>query len=216
MHVIRDVDLYSVALLSDLKGLPQDQTISNGVADWDRTAGTGNGYSEGQGDLLRAAGLLLHANFSGKPEDFALPLTDSDEVYQRFMGLLESNNLDQQRPSKDLLLAGQLVHMAGWVEKDEQRQEHLFAAAVAVYDRIYNDPNAVWIDRLTAGQYRADIYFEWLSQEMRESVKYQDLEHLDSLRDLALALLKEMAADLQQAGRLVNQADERQEAVGGV
>lgn len=215
-YVIRGAEPHNIELYTDIfTDEPQDQTIANAVAEWDRSVGTFNSYREGQGDLLRGAGLLLHANFSGDPEEFSFPSTASCEVYERFMSLFGNNSLKQQKPTPDLLLAGQLVHKAGLIEANPDRREHLLAASQSVYDRIYNDPDAVWIDRLTAGQYRSDIHFEWLAEEMREAVKYQDTSYLADLRDLAIDLIRESATDFQQAGRLLDRAKESQEAVGG-
>ncbi|HUP26680.1 MAG TPA: hypothetical protein VM124_03495 [Candidatus Limnocylindrales bacterium] len=215
-HVIREVNPHCVAIMPDMQvHEPQAQTISNAVAEWDRSAGSLNHYGDGQGDLLRGAGLLLHANHIGDHDSFGLPDTESSEVYVRFMSLFGNNSLEQQAPTRDLLLAGQLIHKAGWVEDKADRQGQLFAAAVSVYDRIYKDPNAAWIDRLIAGQYRSDIYFDWLAEEMREAVKYQDKSHLEDLQAIAMDLIRESAADLQQTGRLLASANALEAPVGG-
>ena len=215
-QVIRGADAAHIELEPDMQTHePQEATISNAVAEWDRTTDSFNPMNEGQGDLLRAAGLLMQANFSGHPEKFGLPSTESDEVYERFASLFGNNDLALQRPTNELLLTGQLIHKAGWIEKDENRQEQLFCMAISTYDRIYADQAAEWSDRLLASQYRADIYFHWLDQDIRSAIAIGDRDAVEASKALAVELLKEQLADLRQMGRFVEAADNSTDGAEG-
>ena len=214
-NVVRGAELADTELMPDIcTGEPQELNISNAIAEWDRSAGTFNKYREGQGDLLRAAGLLLYSNFAGDPESFSMTGSDSDQVYDQFAALTENNSWESQRPTADLLLAGQLIHKAAWIEADPSRQEHLFKTAVAAYDRLYNDPDAKWSDRLQAGQFKADIHFQWLDQDIYEAAASGDHEALKAYQDMAFQLLSEQVVDLQKIGELVDLANKQGEVDG--
>ncbi len=215
-RVVCDGQLPDFELMPDMRtGKPQEATISNAVAAWDQAIGSFNAYHEGQPDLLRAAGLLLYANYSGDPEDFIMTGSDSEHVSEQFMTLVGKNSWELQKPTKDLLLAGQLIHKAAWVEQEPSARETLFVTAVLAYDRLYDDTTAEWTDRLLASQYRADIRFEWLDQDLRAAKLAGDNEWLQSLQELAIELLEEQLVDLQEIGRQVKLADARDALTGG-
>lgn len=207
-HVIRENDPLRVALMPHIiTREPQDPTISNSVAEWDRTLGTLNPLTDCQPDLVRAAGLLMRANFLGAPEDFQLPGTSSEHVNARFADLVLRNPWKHQGANEDLLLTAQLIHKAALLEPNETRREEMLEIAVSAYNRLYKDRSADWQNRLLAGQYQADIYFYWLGQEMRQARDDGDLHHFEELRGTAIELLQEQITDLRQIGRLLNLTD---------
>lgn len=215
-HVIQEADPFSVALMPDmLTNQPQEPTVSNGVSEWYRSLGSFNALGDARGDLLRGAGLLLHANFVGAADGFRFPTTESDNVYDRFKDIVASNPLEHQKPSRDLLLTAQLVHTAAWAEADPEVQNDLFVTAERIYDFIRRSKKAEWVDRLLAGQYRSDIRFHWLGEEMREAVRYGDQEALDRVQTVATALLRQQAADLHQASTLLGMANKQEASFGG-
>lgn len=213
--VVRGAELTDIELLPDIcTGEPQEVNIGNAIAEWDRSAGTFNKYQGGQSDLLRAAGLLLYNNFADDPESFNMTGSDSDQVYDQFVTLTDNNSWESQKGTADLLLAGQLIHKAAWLEPDPLCQEHLFTTAIAAYEQLYNDPEAKWSDRLQAGQFRADIRFQQLDQEIHEAGSNGDREALRDYQDIAFKLLSEQVADLQKTGELVDLANELGEVDG--
>lgn len=188
---------------------PSERTIEGTIERWDRAQGTFNHMEGGQGDMLRAAGLLLKDNFTGTPGEFGVTRRGEDSVYGAFSDLLDNIDLSEQAPTPTLLLAGELIHKAAWTEPDAKRQQRLFDGAEAIYTRIYEDPKAPWQDhKFRAGQYRSDIRFHVLSAQIREAVAGGDIiGKVSNLRREAMDMLREQIGDMNEMRLLALKAD---------
>lgn len=205
-NVVHGADLTSVSLMPDIfSGGEQLSTLANGVEEWDRSLGSLNRLGGAQGDMLRAAGLLLRDNFMGNPGDFQLPSEGSDRVDARFIDLLSRNFWELQTPNRHLLLIGQLIHKAAWLETNPIKQDELFEWSVEAYSRLFADNAAPDLVRLMAGQYQADIYHEWLRQELAESLIGDSGICPEDIQDTVADLLGEQIASLRVMAKLANE-----------
>lgn len=218
-HAIRGANPYMVELMPDMRTRePQEHTLPLAIKEWYQSVGVYAHFDEeGQDDLLLAANILLYGNFGSKPRDFGMLNPDSSSIYDQFAGQLAHIAVIQgQRPRPELLLAAQMIHDAGWSSRDPVRRTYLFARAEQMYERIYNEDKALWADRLTAGQYLADIHFYRLGQEIQVAVKANDSERVVVLQDKAMDHLATSVKELRQARRCASHATRTGKPNGGL
>lgn len=206
---IRDPNLDAlVAMPEVLREQPQD--IPHVVATWDRATGSFNHMAQGQGDLLRGAGLLLQANRRRSAKgDFLYPEGEPEDVLAAFASIFEQNGLDDQAPTPAMLLMGQLIHKAGWAETDPKRQKTLFGMAEKVYTKLYKargtdiDPET----HFRAGEYLADIKFHNLAQRYRQAERGHDTNQLHQIKADMKQLQLNQLMDLELMGGYAQNAE---------
>lgn len=209
--VVRDLDTTAAQALSQVR--PEaGNSVSEAVQTWDRMLGTFNHMEEGEGDMLRAAGLVLSDNVVKNAKDEFIPASgEPGTVYDAFVSMFENNKMEDQKSTPALLTAGQLVHKAGWVEKDPYKQTHLFDIADKIYSRIYEDASLPWQDhKFLAGQLRADIRFHAIGRNFR-SLAPGNVAARNDLAQRAVGLMREQIGNLMRMSQLMNKVKTPQE-----
>ena len=168
---------------------------------WDESLGNFNAMQDGQGDLLRAAGLLLGNNVTPEMNKTGGVVSEPNPstVYKAFASLWRNNPIECQQPSSQLLLAAQLVHKAAWVDTDSQRQDRLFGIADSMYSRIC-DAGINWYDgKVLAGELRADIRFHVWGNRLREGIAHGNTAQQQHAEKELRSLMQARAASFMRA-----------------
>jgi len=178
-----------------------EKTCGTVIKAWDAALGSFNPMTDGQGDLLRAAGLLLQNNvIPSKGEFSGVKERDPSTVYEAFSSMFRRNPIQEQAPGKQLLLAAELVHKAGWVEPNPQRQAALFDKAETMYDRITQaEGNNRWVKgRMRAAAHGADIRFNRAMSEFEEVQRRKDVPAQHRVISKLERLMRERASNVEE------------------
>lgn len=198
--LIRELDLSCLNPSPGVVPLQRNPSVATGIHLWNRALGSFNQLESAQGDLLRAAGLLLEGNIDPRRGSFVPVSGNPSDTYKAFGFLFGHNPVEVQRPTPDLLLAAELVHKAAWTETNLGRQARLFSMAEAMYSRLI-DGQGPSEERFRAMQYRADIRFHAVGDSLRAAILKTNATKISALEAQAETMV------VQQLGEAIQLSD---------
>lgn len=158
---------------------------------WDDRYGHFNRAPEAKADLLEAASLVLQEN-AGLTDGWLSEFSSVLKPAKRSLwGILERYPVAEQDNGIELLLAGQLIHKAGWLALEEAEQQSLFRVAENIYDQITDGP--ISKNSIMASGYLQDLLFYQVHQSYRQHALEGDRRE-QTAATLAMRLLISEAA----------------------
>lgn len=171
------------------------------VTGWDGALGAFNHMRDGRDMLLGAARILKSNVQQSVKVPSVLHRNDPEDITDEFLDATDYlDDMEAQRPTKYLIMAGQLVCKTAWTYEDLDRREDLLEIAARMYRRVY-DADGKWDDYVfKAGQYLADIESHQHCNKIRSARR----SHADvsELRGEAVALLNRQGDDMLRHANL--------------
>jgi hypothetical protein len=199
--LVREPDKFT-GIPTGFDGVNGSSPVPKIIETWDRGLGSFNPLLGAEGDLLRGAAAILGHNQLGSNNDLpTVRVLEPKSVAESFLDVTDQMDIERQKPSHALLVGAQLVHKAALLNGDRSYQSDLFTAAETLYRRIDDTSVPGGPDKFRAAQYRDDIAFHNLSDELRQAggKGKGNSEH----RDKAVVLLRKSVRSLLEMYDLV-------------
>lgn len=193
-NVIRSHDLTDLIEFTPKLWFSPTQHYGRALRTWDNMYGHFNTAAGSQSDLLEAANLVLQENAGltdGRLSEFSSVMKPNSLSLN---GTLERYPVAEQDNGSELLLAGELIHKAGWLSVEHAEQQSLFGAAETIYDQLTDGP----INKMSilASGYLQDLLFYQVHQAYRQYAADGSRRELREADQAMRLLISEAAAEV--------------------
>lgn len=166
------------------------------VEEWDRNLGPFNPMPHALPDLLYGATYILQVNARERVRGREVRAQTTEEnVADAFLMMADQQgDMEKQRPTHSLLVAGEMVCKAAWSSDDMEVRDELMQTAGVIFARLHEDDGPATKMTIEAGQRLADIQLRELSQQIRLSCRIG--EDVKPLQVAAARILEGQLSDL--------------------